>query len=110
MEHHVDYSLYLVTDRDLMSTPTLEEAVEQAIRGGVTLVQLREKHASSLEFYETAVRVKKITDSYNVPLIINDRVDIALAVDEWCACRANDRRPVSGSVGPTRLSGYLPHP
>ncbi|HOA71396.1 MAG: thiamine phosphate synthase [Bacillota bacterium] len=81
MKPSVDYTLYLVTDRDLMSTPTLEEAVEQAIRGGVTLVQLREKHASSLEFYQTALRVKKITDSYNVPLIINDRVDVALAVD-----------------------------
>ncbi|MFY9358386.1 MAG: thiamine phosphate synthase [Bacillota bacterium] len=81
MKPSVDYTLYLVTDRDLMSTPTLEEAVEQAIRGGVTLVQLREKHASSLEFYQTARRVKKITDSYNVPLIINDRVDVALAVD-----------------------------
>jgi len=81
MKRSVDYTLYLVTDRDLMSTPTLEEAVEQAIRGGVTLVQLREKHASSLEFYQTALRVKKITDSYNVPLIINDRVDVALAVD-----------------------------
>jgi len=81
MKPSVDYTLYLVTDRDLMSTPTLEEAVEQAIMGGVTLVQLREKHASSLEFYQTALRVKKITDSYNVPLIINDRVDVALAVD-----------------------------
>lgn len=81
MKPKVDYTLYLVTDRDLMKTSTLEQAVEQAIRGGVTLVQLREKHASSLEFYRTALRVKQITDSYNVPLIINDRVDIALAVD-----------------------------
>lgn len=81
MKHNVDYSLYLVTDRDIMSTSTIEEAVEQAIKGGVTLVQLREKRASSLEFYETALRVKQITDSYNVPLIINDRVDIALAAD-----------------------------
>ena len=77
----VDYTLYLCTDRALMSTPTLEEAVEAAIRGGVTLVQLREKDCSSREFYETAVRIKAITDSYNVPLIINDRLDIALAVD-----------------------------
>ncbi|HHX10467.1 MAG TPA: thiamine phosphate synthase [Firmicutes bacterium] len=81
MKSSVDYTLYLVTDRALMSTPTLEEGVEQAIRGGVTLVQLREKQASSLEFYQTALRVKSITDSYDVPLIINNRVDIALAVD-----------------------------
>jgi len=81
MKSSVDYTLYLVTDRALMSTSTLEEGVEQAIRGGVTLVQLREKQASSLEFYQTALRVKSITDSYDVPLIINNRVDIALAVD-----------------------------
>ena len=77
----IDYTLYLCTDRSLMSTPTLEEAVEAAIRGGVTLVQLREKDCGSGEFYQTAVNIKKITDSHNVPLIINDRLDIALAVD-----------------------------
>ncbi|HEX2926144.1 MAG TPA: thiamine phosphate synthase [Ruminiclostridium sp.] len=81
MKPKIDYTLYLVTDRDLMSTKTLEEAVEQAILGGCTLVQLREKTASSLEFYKNAISVKKITDKYNVPLIINDRVDIALAID-----------------------------
>jgi thiamine-phosphate pyrophosphorylase len=81
MKQKIDYSIYLVTDRDLMSTETLEEAVEQAIFGGCTLVQLREKDCSSLDFYNTAVKVKEITDKYNVPLIINDRIDIALAVD-----------------------------
>lgn len=77
----MDYTLYLCTDRGLMSTATLEEAVEAAIRGGVTMVQLREKDCSSREFYETALSIKKITDQYQVPLIINDRLDIALAVD-----------------------------
>ena len=81
MKAKIDYSIYLVTDRDLMSTETLEEAVEQAIIGGCTLVQLREKDCSSLDFYNTAVKVKQITDKYNVPLLINDRLDIALAVD-----------------------------
>jgi thiamine-phosphate pyrophosphorylase len=81
MKNKIDYSLYLVTDHERMSTPTLEEAVEQAIKGGTTLVQLREKTASSLEFYQTAVKVKQVTSRYHVPLIINDRVDIALAVD-----------------------------
>ena len=76
-----DYTLYLCTDSALMSTNTVEESVEQAIRGGVTVVQLREKNASSRELYELANRVKRITDSYNVPLIINDRVDICMAVD-----------------------------
>lgn len=75
-----DYTLYLVTDRTLMSTGTLPEAVEQAILGGCTMVQLREKDISSLEFYRQAMEVKQITDQYHVPFIINDRVDIAMAV------------------------------
>jgi thiamine-phosphate pyrophosphorylase len=77
----IDYTLYLVTDRTLMNAPTLEQAVEAAISGGCTLVQLREKEASSLEFYRIAVNIKRITDYYRVPLIINDRVDLAVAVD-----------------------------
>ncbi len=81
MKKNIDLSLYLVTDSELMSTPTLDEAVEQAIIGGCTVVQLREKTASSREFYNTALSVKKITDKYNVPLIINDRLDIAMAID-----------------------------
>lgn len=81
MKSNIDYTLYLCTDRDLMSTKTVEESVELAIKGGCTLVQLREKDCSSKEFYELAVRVKKITDHYDIPLIINDRVDIAMAVD-----------------------------
>lgn len=81
MKPKIDYSIYLVTDRDLMSTETLELAVEQAIKGGCTLVQLREKNCSSLDFYNTAINVKRITDKYEVPLLINDRLDIALGVD-----------------------------
>ncbi|HEX3038271.1 MAG TPA: thiamine phosphate synthase [Oscillospiraceae bacterium] len=81
MKRKVDYSLYLCTDRDLMTTKTVEEAVEQAVLGGCTLIQLREKNCSSREFYETACKVKQVTDRYRVPLIINDRVDIALAVN-----------------------------
>lgn len=81
MKPKIDYTLYLVTDSKLMSTETLEEAVEHAILGGCTLVQLREKSASSLEFYKNALSIKTITDKYKVPLIINDRMDIALAVD-----------------------------
>ncbi len=76
-----DYSLYLVTDRRLMSAKTLGEAVEQAIAGGCTLVQLREKEISSLDFYVLASEMKKTTDRYGIPLIINDRIDIAMAVD-----------------------------
>ena len=75
-----DYTLYPVTDRQLMSCDSLTEAVEQAILGGCTLIQLREKELSSLEFYNQAVAVKQVTDKYHIPLIINDRIDIAMAV------------------------------
>lgn len=75
-----DYTLYLVTDRQLMSCDSLTEAVEQAILGGCTMIQLREKELSSLEFYNLAVAVKQVTDKYHIPLIINDRIDIAMAV------------------------------
>ena len=75
-----DYSLYLVTDRMLMSTKTLGEAVEQAVIGGCTMVQIREKEILSLDFYVLASEMKKITDRYGIPLIINDRMDIAMAV------------------------------
>lgn len=75
-----DYTLYLVTDRSLMSSATLSEAVEQAVLGGCTMVQLREKRISSLDFFNLAKEIKNITRKYNVPLIINDRIDIAMSV------------------------------
>lgn len=77
----VDYTLYLCTDSGLMFCNTVEESVERAIQGGVSVVQLREKEASSRELFELAKRVKRVTDKYDVPLIINDRLDICLAVD-----------------------------
>ena len=80
MRPEMDYSLYVCTDRDIMITDTLEEAVELAIKGGATIIQLREKDCTSREFYELALSIKDITDAYEVPLIINDRLDIALAV------------------------------
>ena len=81
MHNRADYRLYLVTDRNCLQQQTLEQAVEQAILGGVTLVQLREKAIASKAFYERALRIKAICHRYNVPLLINDRVDIALAVE-----------------------------
>lgn len=81
MKPTFDLTLYLVTDSGLNAAASLPDAVEQAIKGGVTLVQLREKTADSRDFYEKALQVKAVTDRYGVPLIINDRLDIALAVD-----------------------------
>ncbi len=73
--------LYLVTDRELSLGRSLEEVVSEAVAGGATIVQLREKETSTGEFIELAFRLKEILKPYNIPLIINDRVDVALAVD-----------------------------
>lgn len=81
MKDRVNYGLYLVTDQGVLKGKNLVEAIEEAIVGGVTVVQLREKNATSLEFYNIACQVKLLTSKYNIPLIINDRIDIALAVD-----------------------------
>ena len=77
----IDYSLYLVTDRSFLRGRKLSEVVEEAILGGVTIVQVREKDLSTKQFYKIALEVKEVTDKYKIPLIINDRIDIALAVD-----------------------------
>lgn len=71
--------LYLVTDRSLCGKKTLEEVIIQAIRGGVAYVQLREKEITTASFVREAEAIKKILKPYKVPLIINDRVDVALA-------------------------------
>lgn len=76
-----DLSLYLVTDRSLSLDRPLKSVIEAAVRGGVSMVQLREKDATTKEFYELAMNMKACLKPYNVPLIINDRLDIALACD-----------------------------
>ena len=78
---NIDYSVYLVTDRDILAGRDLCEAVEESIKGGATVVQLREKKVSDEEFLEIAKKLKKVTDRYNIPLIINDNVKVAKLVD-----------------------------
>jgi len=72
--------LYLVTDRFDFSEKHFLRIIEESILGGVSIVQLREKSSSTRDFYDLALKVKRVTDSYDIPLIINDRVDVALAV------------------------------
>ncbi|GHU41128.1 thiamine-phosphate synthase 2 [Clostridia bacterium] len=72
-------TLYLVTDRAGISAEILLQKVESALKGGVTMVQLREKDCSTVEYLELARAVHEITSRYHVPLLINDRADIALA-------------------------------
>lgn len=73
--------LYLVTDESLLSGKDLYKTVEAAVKGGVSMVQLREKESSTRDFIERAIRLKQLLSPYHVPLIINDRIDIALASD-----------------------------
>lgn len=81
MNKNLDYSLYLVTDRDILGNRDLCKAVEDSIKGGATIVQLREKFIDDEKFLEIAKEVQKVTKTYNIPLIINDNVKIAKIID-----------------------------
>lgn len=76
----IDYSIYLVTDDGCLHGRDLLQCVDAALRGGVTLVQYRSKHADGGKMYRQSLALKALCDKYNVPLIINDRLDIAMAV------------------------------
>lgn len=80
MKAQPDYSIYLVTDDGCLQGRALIDCVRKALDGGVTLVQYRAKTASSAEMYDEALQLKALCDSFKVPLIINDRLDIAMAV------------------------------
>ncbi len=75
-----EYGLYLVTDQFDLTEEQFLNVIEQSIIGGVSIVQIREKHSTTRDFLSLALKVKKITDSYDVPLIVNDRIDVAMAV------------------------------
>ena len=112
MKPDVDYTLYLVTDQKLMSTPTLEEAVEAACKGGVTLVQIREKKASDEDFLNVALRCKAITDAYGVGLIINDNPEIASKIGALGVHVGQDDTPVPKCrelVGEDAIIGVSAH-
>ena len=77
----LDLSLYLITERSFLKNKNIKEAVEESILGGVTLVQVREKNISSRLFFNISREIKQVTDYYKIPLIINDRIDIAQAIN-----------------------------
>lgn len=81
MKNNIDYTLYLVTYNHVSDFEKFCYKIEKAICNGVTTVQLREKKLETNLFYKKALKVKELTDKYNVPLIINDRIDIMLAID-----------------------------
>ena len=100
--------LYLVTNRYQDSLERFLEKVETACRSGVTIVQLREKNLTTNQYYQLAKQVKEITDAYQVPLIIDDRLDVCLAVDAAGLHIGDDELPVSVArkvLGPEKILG-----
>lgn len=100
--------LYLVTNRYQDSLESFLKKVETACRSGVTIVQLREKNLTTNQYYQLAKQVKEITDAYQVPLIIDDRLDICLAVDAAGLHIGDDELPVSVArqvLGPDKILG-----
>lgn len=100
--------LYLVTNRYQDSLENFLEKVETACRSGVTIIQLREKNLTTNQYYHLAKQVKEITDAYQVPLIIDDRLDVCLAVDAAGLHIGDDELPVSVArkvLGPEKILG-----
>ena len=100
--------LYLVTNRYQDSVESFLEKVETACRSGVTIVQLREKNLTTNQYYQLAKEVKEITDAYQVPLIIDDRLDVCLAVDAAGLHIGDDELPVPIArkvLGPEKILG-----
>lgn len=100
--------LYLVTNRYQDSLESFLEKVETACRSGVTIIQLREKNLTTNQYYQLAKQVKEITDAYQVPLIIDDRLDVCLAVDAAGLHIGDDELPVSVArqvLGPDKILG-----
>lgn len=100
--------LYAVTDRSWVGTQTLAQQVEQALRGGATCVQLREKELNDTDFLAEAKELKILCARYGVPLIINDNVELALKVDAdgvHVGQEDMDARDVRGLIGPAKILG-----
>ncbi|CAG6044689.1 thiamine-phosphate pyrophosphorylase [Streptococcus pneumoniae] len=100
--------LYLVTNRYQDSVESFLAKVEPACRSGVTIIQLREKNLTTNQYYQLAKQVKEITDAYQVPLIIDDRLDVCLAVDAAGLHIGDDELPVSVArqvLGPEKILG-----
>ncbi|WP_208559745.1 thiamine phosphate synthase [Marinilactibacillus kalidii] len=103
-----ELTLYLVTGRYDFDDESFLNVIKIACENGVTLVQLREKEASTHDFYRLAQKVKELTDRFDVPLIINDRVDICLAVDAAGVHIGDDELPITvvrNLIGKDKLLG-----
>lgn len=103
-----DTTLYLVTDSTGLEESVFLEKIKDALAGGVTLLQLREKNRSAREYMELARKVKRLTDEYEVPLLIDDRVDVAIAVDAAGVHVGQSDIPVKDTramLGPDKIIG-----
>lgn len=112
MKAQPDYSIYLVTDEGCLQGRALLDCVREALEGGVTLVQYRAKTASSAEMYAEALQLKALCDSFNVPLIINDRLDISMAVGAAGVHLGQDDLPCAAArklLGEDYLIGVSAH-
>lgn len=108
----IDYSLYLVTDSECIGKRSLLDCVEAALKGGVTVVQYRSKETEGGRMYEEALALKRLCDRYGVPLIVNDRVDVALAVGAAGVHVGQEDLPctvVRQLVGPEFIIGVSAH-
>ncbi|KEI01170.1 thiamine-phosphate synthase [Clostridium botulinum] len=104
----LNYKLYLITDRSFLDGRSLADCVENAIKGGTTLVQVREKNISTREFFNIAKEVQNVTSKYNIPLLINDRIDIALAINADGVHLGQSDMPIDIArkiLGPTKIIG-----
>lgn len=100
--------LYAVTDRSWLNGKLLEEQVEEALKGGITCLQLREKGLDEEAFIEEAKKIKKLTDAYKIPFIINDNVKVALAVDAdgvHVGQKDMAAQDVRAQLGPNKILG-----
>lgn len=107
-KEEIDYTVYLVTNNKNKTEEEFLNIIEEAIKGGTSIIQIREKTANTKAFYELAIKVKEITKKYNVPLVINDRIDLALAIDAEGVHIGQDDMPAKVAreiIGPNKILG-----
>ena len=104
----INYGIYLVTDSEILKNKDFYKSIEESLKAGVKIIQLREKNALGKEFLEKAYKLRKMTKEYNATLIINDRVDIAMLVDAdgvHVGQKDIDAREVRRLIGKNKILG-----
>ncbi len=107
-KENINYTLYLITDRKALGDKSLEDSVEAALKGGVTLLQMREKNMNTRDCCNTALRLRALAAKYRVSVIINDRVDVALAAEADGVHLGPEDMPVGIArklMGPDKIIG-----